>query len=103
MAVTVAGDRLFMGSSMRGKDTPWRPVLFDQDQSSARIHPSGLIHVKAVHAAGNTIGESRVSAPVQPYKWKVNMPAKRLVFGDEAHARLIAGMNKLADAVRVTL
>jgi chaperonin GroEL len=31
------------------------------------------------------------------------MPAKRLVFGDDARARLVAGMNKLADAVRVTL
>ena len=31
------------------------------------------------------------------------MSAKRLVFGDDARARLVTGMNKLADAVRVTL
>ena len=31
------------------------------------------------------------------------MTARRLVFGDDARARLVAGMNKLADAVRVTL
>ena len=31
------------------------------------------------------------------------MTAKRLIFGDDARARLVAGMNKLADAVRVTL
>ena len=31
------------------------------------------------------------------------MPAKRLVFGDDARARLVAGMNRLAAAVRVTL
>jgi chaperonin GroEL len=31
------------------------------------------------------------------------MPAKQLLFGDEAHARIVRGMNILADAVRVTL
>ena len=31
------------------------------------------------------------------------MPAKRLVFGDDARSRLVAGMNVLADAVRATL
>ena len=31
------------------------------------------------------------------------MTAKRLLFGDEARAKLVDGMNKLADAVRVTL
>jgi chaperonin GroEL len=31
------------------------------------------------------------------------MPAKDLLFGDAAHARLVRGMNILADAVRVTL
>jgi len=31
------------------------------------------------------------------------MPAKQLLFGETAHARLVRGMNTLADAVRVTL
>jgi chaperonin GroEL len=31
------------------------------------------------------------------------MPAKQLLFGETAHARLVRGMNVLADAVRVTL
>jgi len=31
------------------------------------------------------------------------MPAKQLMFGDSAHARIVKGMNVLADAVRVTL
>jgi chaperonin GroEL len=31
------------------------------------------------------------------------MPAKQLLFGETAHARLVKGMNILADAVRVTL
>jgi chaperonin GroEL len=31
------------------------------------------------------------------------MPAKQLLFGESAHARLVKGMNILADAVRVTL
>ncbi len=31
------------------------------------------------------------------------MPAKQLLFGETAHARLVKGMNTLADAVRVTL
>jgi len=31
------------------------------------------------------------------------MTAKKIVFGDDARARLLDGMNKLADAVRVTL
>jgi len=31
------------------------------------------------------------------------MPAKQLLFGETAHARLVQGMNTLADAVRVTL
>jgi chaperonin GroEL len=31
------------------------------------------------------------------------MPAKQLLFGDSAHARILKGMNTLADAVRVTL
>jgi chaperonin GroEL len=31
------------------------------------------------------------------------MPAKQLLFGESAHARLVKGMNTLADAVRVTL
>ncbi|MEX0959968.1 MAG: chaperonin GroEL [Burkholderiales bacterium] len=31
------------------------------------------------------------------------MPAKELLFGEAAHAKLLKGMNKLADAVRVTL
>jgi len=31
------------------------------------------------------------------------MSAKDIAFGDEARARLVAGMNKLADAVRITL
>ena len=31
------------------------------------------------------------------------MPAKQLLFGEAAHARLVKGMNILADAVRVTL
>jgi len=31
------------------------------------------------------------------------MPAKQLLFGENAHARLVRGMNTLADAVRVTL
>jgi chaperonin GroEL len=31
------------------------------------------------------------------------MPAKQLLFGNTAHARLVKGMNVLADAVRVTL
>jgi chaperonin GroEL len=31
------------------------------------------------------------------------MPAKQLLFGERAHARLVKGMNVLADAVRVTL
>jgi chaperonin GroEL len=31
------------------------------------------------------------------------MTAKQLLFGETAHARLIRGMNILADAVRVTL
>ncbi len=31
------------------------------------------------------------------------MPAKQLLFGDSAHARLLRGLNTLADAVRVTL
>jgi len=31
------------------------------------------------------------------------MPAKQVLFGDTAHARLVRGMNTLADAVRVTL
>jgi chaperonin GroEL len=31
------------------------------------------------------------------------MPAKQLLFGESAHARLVNGMNILADAVRVTL
>ncbi len=31
------------------------------------------------------------------------MPAKQILFGEPAHARLLKGMNKLADAVRVTL
>lgn len=31
------------------------------------------------------------------------MTAKQLLFGETAHARLVCGMNILADAVRVTL
>jgi chaperonin GroEL len=31
------------------------------------------------------------------------MPAKQLLFGDTAHAKILKGMNTLADAVRVTL
>jgi len=31
------------------------------------------------------------------------MTAKQVLFGDSAHARLLKGMNTLADAVRVTL
>jgi chaperonin GroEL (HSP60 family) len=31
------------------------------------------------------------------------MTAKQLLFGESAHARLVKGMNTLADAVRVTL
>jgi chaperonin GroEL len=31
------------------------------------------------------------------------MTAKQVLFGDSAHARLLRGMNTLADAVRVTL
>ena len=31
------------------------------------------------------------------------MPAKQLLFGEAAHARLVKGMNTLADAVRITL
>src|SRR3970282_611424 len=31
------------------------------------------------------------------------MPAKQILFGDAAHAKLVKGMNILADAVRVTL
>jgi chaperonin GroEL len=31
------------------------------------------------------------------------VPAKELLFGNAAHAKLVAGMNKLTDAVRVTL
>ena len=31
------------------------------------------------------------------------MTAKQLLFGETAHARLLRGMNILADAVRVTL
>ena len=31
------------------------------------------------------------------------MPAKQLLFGESAHAKLVKGMNILADAVRVTL
>src|SRR5450759_4050192 len=31
------------------------------------------------------------------------MPAKQLLFGNAAHAKLLAGMNTLADAVRITL
>ena len=31
------------------------------------------------------------------------MPAKQLLFGEAAHAKLVKGMNILADAVRVTL
>ena len=31
------------------------------------------------------------------------MPAKEILFGEAAHQRLVRGMNKLADAVRVTL
>ncbi|MGE3376591.1 MAG: chaperonin GroEL, partial [Vicinamibacteria bacterium] len=31
------------------------------------------------------------------------MPAKQLLFGNTAHARLVKGMNTLAEAVRVTL
>jgi len=31
------------------------------------------------------------------------MPAKQLLFGDAAHAKILKGMNTLADAVRVTL
>ncbi|HEX7250553.1 MAG TPA: chaperonin GroEL, partial [Burkholderiales bacterium] len=31
------------------------------------------------------------------------MPAKQLLFGESAHAKLVEGMNTLADAVRVTL
>ena len=31
------------------------------------------------------------------------MTAKQLLFGETAHARLVKGMNILADAVRVTL
>ena len=31
------------------------------------------------------------------------MPAKQLLFGESAHAKLVKGMNTLADAVRVTL
>ena len=31
------------------------------------------------------------------------MTAKDILFGEPAHARLVRGMNKLADAVRVTL
>src|SRR3970040_2350840 len=31
------------------------------------------------------------------------MPAKQLLFGETAHAKLVKGMNVLADAVRVTL
>ena len=31
------------------------------------------------------------------------MPAKQILFGEDAHAKLVQGMNILADAVRVTL
>src|SRR5574341_1508443 len=31
------------------------------------------------------------------------MPAKQLLFGESAHARLLKGMNTLTDAIRVTL
>ena len=31
------------------------------------------------------------------------MPAKQILFGEAAHAKLVKGMNILADAVRVTL
>ena len=31
------------------------------------------------------------------------MTAKQVVFGESAHARLVKGMNTLAEAVRVTL
>ena len=31
------------------------------------------------------------------------MPSKQVVFGQEAHVRLLAGINTLAQAVRVTL
>src|SRR3546814_11982834 len=36
-------------------------------------------------------------------KWKINMAAKEVKFGDDARSRMVAGVNVLANAVTVTL
>src|SRR5512134_2735646 len=45
----------------------------------------------------------RRAADVQARRGAARMTAKQLLFGETAHARLVKGMNILADAVRVTL
>jgi chaperonin GroEL len=47
--------------------------------------------------------DSKTNSEFHPYSENINMAAKQVVFGDDARAKVVNGVNVLANAVKVTL